>query len=52
MKLIGVNYSDDRDVAKILVFLEKLGMLQKRNMIEDTGQFRVNPDKIFGGNNV
>ena len=40
LKLLGIDYRTEEDVSKILTFLTKIGIVEIRNMTNDTTQMR------------
>lgn len=43
LKLIGVNWRTEDEFAKVMVFLEKVGIMQRQNGY----QVRRNPSRVF-----
>lgn len=43
LKLLGVDYRSTEELAKVLVYLEKIGIMIRQNRF----QVRANPAKIF-----
>ncbi len=40
LKLIGIDYRSEDDIAKILTFFTRIGIVEIRNMTDDTAQMR------------
>lgn len=43
LKVLGVEWSSDEEFAKIMIFLERIGIMQRTNGYS----VRANPDSIF-----